>query len=116
MKIDMDLIRLLLLRVEDEGLVPELDRYTEEQRIEHMARCIEEGLVDGTIRSDEQGRADGTVANRLTWKGHEFLALARSEPIWKQALAKIKRAGGQATISVLEELLKKLLKQSVGLE
>jgi hypothetical protein len=115
MKRDMDLIRLLLLRVEDEGAIPDLDRYPEEQRIEHMALCIEAGLVEGTIRSDEQGRTDGTVANRLTWKGHKFLALARSEPIWKQALAKIKGAGGHATISVLEDLLKRLLEQSVGL-
>jgi len=47
--------------------------------------------------------------------GHEFLDAGRHETIWKQAREKIKSSGVQVTVSLLEELLKSLLKQSLGL-
>ena len=115
MKRDMNLIRLQLLRVEGEQLIPELEQFTEEQRIYHMALCIEAGLVHGEIRTDPKGFPNGTVAIRLTWAGHEFLDAARNETVWNKAKEKIKKSGVEVTISILQELLKKLIKDSIGL-
>ena len=115
MKRDMDLIRLQLLRVEDDGKPPDLATYTEEQKIYHMALCIEAGLVDGVVRKNEIGEPNGAVAIRLTWKGHEFLDAARNDTIWKKALGHIKKAGIQVTLPVLEEVLKKAAKDVLGL-
>ena len=53
--------------------------------------------------------------SRLTWAGHEFLDAASNDTVWKKAGEKIKQFGVQVTVSVLEELLKKLLKDSLGL-
>ena len=111
----MDLIRLQLLRVEGGTPVPELENYTEKQLVYHMALCIEAGLVDGVIRKGQVGHPNGTVAIRLTWKGHEFLDAARNDTIWKKTLEHIKKAGVQATLPVLEELLKKAAKKMLGL-
>lgn len=47
--------------------------------------------------------------------GHEFLDATRNDTIWKQSTDKLKQAGVQVTVSVLQELLKKLLKDSLGL-
>src|SRR5213594_1007924 len=109
MKRDMDLIRLQLLRVEGEQPVPELEQYTERQKTYQMALCIEAGLVHGIIRNSPTGYPNGTVAIRLTWAGHEFLDAARNETIWKKADEHIKNSGVKLTMSILEELLKKLL-------
>jgi hypothetical protein len=43
------------------------------------------------------------------------LDAARNDTIWKKASDKIKQSGVQVTVTVLEELLKKLLKDSLGL-
>jgi hypothetical protein len=112
----MDLIRLQLLCVEGEEPMPELNNYTEGQRICHMALCIEAGLVDGVVRKNEIGEPNGCVAIRLTWKGHEFLDAARNDTIWKKALGHIKKAGVQVTLPVLEEVLKKAAKELLGLQ
>jgi hypothetical protein len=115
MKRDMNLIRLLLLETEGEEPRPDFSDYTEQQRIYHSALLIEAGLIDGIIVSDAEGLPSGTVRRRLTWAGHEFLDAARNDTIWKQATDKLKQAGVQVTVSVLQELLKKLLKDSLGL-
>ena len=115
MKRDMDLIRFQLLRVEGEDPVPDLDKYTEEQQIEHMALCIEAGFVEGVIRRNSEGQPNGTVAIRLTWKGHEFLAIAKDDSVWKRACNTIKEVGGHAGSFLLEELLKKMGKEAIGL-
>ena len=111
----MNLIRLQLLRVEGEQSVPELEQFTEEQRVYHMALCIEAGLVDGVVVPDQNGFPHATSAIRITWAGHEFLDAARNETIWNKAKDKIKKSGVEVTVSVLQELLKKLLKDAVGI-
>jgi hypothetical protein len=115
MKRDMELIRLLLLDTEGGESQIDFGIFTEQQRIYHAAILIEAGLIDGVIRKDENGLPSGAVRLRLTWAGHEFLDAARNETIWKKAGEKIKQTGVQVTVSVLEELLKKLLKDSLGL-
>jgi hypothetical protein len=115
MKRDMDLIRLLLLQTEREEPVPDLSAFTEEQQVYHSALTIEAGLVHGRIMCDGQGQPRNTVTLRLSWKGHEFLDAARNETIWRKAAEKTRKAGIQVTVAVLEELLKKLLKDQIGL-
>lgn len=115
MKGDMNLIRLLLLETEGEGPKPDLCAYTEEQRLYHSALLIEANLVHGEIILDGNGQPAGTVPLRLTWAGHEFLDAARNNKIWHKAGQRIKKSGVEVTLSLLQELLKLLLKQSLGL-
>lgn len=51
----------------------------------------------------------------LTWSGHEFLEAARNDTIWKKAGEQIKKSGVDVTLSLLQEILKQLAKQSLGL-
>ena len=111
----MDIIRLLLLQAEGEAPAPDLSAYTDEQKLYHSALIIEAGLAHGEVITDGNGQPSGTVILRLTWKGHEFLDAARNETIWKKAVEKTKKAGIQVTMAVLEDLLKKLLKEPLGL-
>ena len=115
MKRDMNLIRLLLLATEGEDPKPDLLVYSEDQRLYHSALLIEAGRVHGQVIEDGSGQPAGTVILRPTWAGHEFLDAARSDTIWNQATARIKKSGAQVTLAVLQDLLKQLLKQSLGL-
>ena len=51
----------------------------------------------------------------MTWAGHEFLDAARNNAIWHKATERIKKSGVDVTLSLLQELLKQLLKQSLVL-
>jgi hypothetical protein len=116
MKRDMNLIRLQLLRVESGQPMPELEeKYSKEEQVYHMALCIEAGLVHGQIVKNHMGLPADFSALRLTWHGHEFIDAARSDTIWNKAEERIKKSGVEVTISVLQDLLKELLKQSPSL-
>jgi len=115
MKRDMNLIRLLLLETEGEEPKPDLGGYTEAQLVYHSALLIEAKLVHGSVLKESGGEIASTITSGLTWAGHEFLDAARNDTIWKQATDKLKQAGVQVTVSVMQELLKKLLKDSLGL-
>jgi len=116
MKRDMNLIRALLLEIEGENPKPDLSAYSEEQRVYHCALLIEAGLVHGSVLENQSGCPVGVVTMRLTWAGHEFLDAARNETIWKKAIERLKNVGGNVTLSVLEKLLEKLLKEPLGLD
>lgn len=112
MKRDMDLIRLVLLDTEGEEK-QDFSGFTEEQREYHKALVIEAGLVHGEVVLDEEGQPRDAALIRLTWKGHEFLDAARNQSIWRTAGERIKKAGIHVSMAVMEELLKKLLKESL---
>lgn len=91
MKRDMDLVRKILIAVEeseDENI--ELERLGDDlDRVHrHVALMKEFGLVDATIIPGGDGPEEKIVlcqVKRLTWKGHEFLEKARDESIWEKA-------------------------------
>jgi hypothetical protein len=115
MKRDMALIRLMLLQVEGEQPSPDLSAYSEEQQVYHSALLIEAGFTHGQIITGNQGEVTGTITLRLTWHGHEFLDAARNDTIWKKAGEHIKKSGVQVTMTILEEMLKRFLKEALGL-
>ena len=115
MKRDMDLIRLLLLKVEGEEQ-PELTGYTEDQRTYHLALLIEAGLVDGSVSFDASGFPDAVQTTKLTWEGHEFLDAARNDAIWRKALEKAKVAGATVSIAILKQLLARAAKDCLGID
>jgi len=88
MKRDLDLIRELLLQLEAAPACswPELDelsatleRDTETVR-EHLLMLLDSGMLAGTL-AEADNYGDYPIAQRLTWQGHEFLALSR-QTVW----------------------------------
>ena len=110
MKRDMDLIRAILLAVEDEpsSHAPEIEiqGYTQEQVGYHAELLKEAGFVELYNDSD--------MIRRLTWSGHEFLDSARDNTRWNQAKDKLNKAGG-ASIPIWIALLTELVKKQIGL-
>lgn len=87
MKSDMDLIRQILLHIEErDDLGFDFADYEQQMVAYHVRLLVEAGLlhavaltaIDGTIHL--QG---GRTA--LTWSGHEFLDAARDEGRWTEA-------------------------------
>lgn len=123
MQRDMDLIRKLMLLVEqhEHGFAPrdiEIDGYTEEQIGYHSWLLGDAGLaeaIDVTTRGSDSPEA---ALRHLTWAGHEFLDAAKDDSTWERAKQRLASAGKglqSVTLDVLKALLVDVAKQQLGL-
>lgn len=112
MKRDLDLVRHILLEIEAQPPGPPTFGVSAEGRsdaevLEHIALLIEAGFVDGQITQGNQGEPINCAIYRLTWAGHEFLANARNDTVWKKVLAQVKAKAGTVSVEVMKQLLTK---------
>lgn len=122
MKRDMDLIRGILLYVEEhDGMSTVTDRehfepFTERELHEAVHLLEGHGLVEANIQRSgtTPGGIYAAVVNRLTWEGHDFLEAARNETIWERTKAQIAEKGGGASFEVIKALLTAAAKDYFG--
>ena len=123
MKRDMDLVRAILLVIEENEAArvgqPEISKglkkmfpngptWRGEQLIEHVQMMKEADLVEANIVSTM--RRSTFTRLRMTWQGHDFIADARDEGIWKKA----KEKSGDMGLAVLKQVLAGLVKQAIS--
>lgn len=115
MKRDMDLVRSLLLQLEEHphGYPPddiEMDGYSEEEVGYHFLLMVEAGLIEGEEFSTIGSSSPSVIPTRLTWYGHDFLDACRDSKRWKKAQGIFAKLGGvtmDVAIKILSELLTK---------
>jgi hypothetical protein len=73
MKRDKELQRLLLIHVRDGIEPPELQNYSEEDRVYNSALLINNDFVEGQAIQGGSGQYVSTVMTQLTSKGHDFI-------------------------------------------
>ena len=119
MKRDMDLIRSILLTVEDDPSMigtryrayshSDFPGFSEAEIDYHVDLLFEAGLVAGMPDANPH-----PLINRLTWQGHEFIGSTSDPDVW----AKVKETTQgipDIAISVVWELAKAELKKKLGL-
>jgi hypothetical protein len=119
LKRDMDLVRKIVLAIEDHphGYAPDrldVEGYTQGQIGYHLYLMVQAGLIEGVESSNLESDSPGAKATCLTWAGHEFAAAARSEGIWAQAKKGIKEKIGSASMTVITQYLQSLAKSALG--
>jgi hypothetical protein len=119
-KRDFDLIRKLVLAVEDgpTGNVTEdleIDGYTPEQVGYHSYLIVDSGLAEGI----DMGAMGDTSPNwqiiNLTSAGHDFADTVRSDSTWNKATVIIKDKAGGVTLDLLKQVLIGVVKSGLGL-
>jgi len=120
LKRDMELIRKMVLAIEDAptGYAPDdlgLKGYSPEQVAYHAHLMIEAGLARGADTTHLGSSGPQAQLTSLTWEGHEFADAARDETRWKKAMKLVQEKGGSVTLSVLTEVLKTLMRTAFGL-
>jgi hypothetical protein len=72
----------------------------------HAELLIEAGLLKGeVVTSDSLGVPVYVRIIRLTWEGHDFVALARDDRTWQEAVAACPEGPDSVTFEMLRELL-----------
>lgn len=116
MKRDMDLIRELLLEIEEKhdgsGYQVNLDytnypKKTEDEILYHLVLLNEVGFIECA----NDFRQNGIIRN-LHWAGHDFLDSIRDDKIWAQTKEGASSAGG-FTVDILRDLAKGLIKTQI---
>lgn len=110
---DLDLVRAILLQIDrtsgldDSGRRGEISWETikdggyELSAIHYHVELLHEA---GLIRADEL--VPGTWwPERLTWEGHEFVDVARSEVLWEKVRQRVEASVGSAPFSLWRQLL-----------
>ena len=110
MKRDMEIIRAILINVENDkypygGLV-HLDEFSDETCGYHVALLFDAGLAEGRlIKSNSFGIAWASI-DRLTSAGHDFCDGIRQDTIWNKAKEHILKPGASYGLSILVEYVK----------
>ena len=116
MKRDMELIRQILLAVEERESRNEdlsIEGYTEDQVGYHCYLIVDAGLAIGTKVSGSDAKCRKYVVYDLTWAGHDFLDAAREPERWKKAQGIFNKMGG-VTLDVAKSVLTNLMTQQAN--
>jgi len=119
-KRDMDLVRDILLRIEEndfEGpdwrINSQFEGYSESEVMYHIGLLYKAGYIeaaDGSAASGEFYEPTG-----MTWEGHDFLDAARNQTVWNSAKAAAAQYGGPIPLEVMKALLIKGASTFLGL-
>lgn len=118
MKRDLDLVREILLAIENNEnavgasfVITEIPNRSQEEISYHVELLREAGLIEAKDFS-KGSRHYEWRPKRLTWLGHEFLDSARDENSWKQAKSKLEKVRN-FSFEVLKGVLVKLAERSL---
>ena len=107
MKRDLDLMRQLLLDIENRGAdcsvsaLRSSSNGQREERIRYHLRL----LIDACLLKEIDRTTAGIPCVRLTHQGHELLELVRDEPLWREALWACHDRTGSLSLTVVQDLL-----------
>jgi len=119
MQRNMDLVRMILMRIEDSPLgwaarPFEFAGYTPEEVGYHAHIMAEDGLIEAADVTTMHSKGPEAMPRALTSKGHDFLDLARDQQRWSRAKAIIGKVGS-APIAVWMKVLNDLLLKELGM-
>jgi hypothetical protein len=103
---DFNLIRAILLEAEEPGAHAfNFDEFDRRMVQNHLQLLIEGGFLTGSIMREGAGLSH-VVADRLTWSGHDLLALMKNPSVWQKARTQLLDKGGRANLDLIVAWLK----------
>lgn len=115
LKRDLDLIRRILLDIETQGESASgfaglsSDRHDAEAIQYHVQLMHDAGLIVADELVPGQWWPE-----RITWAGHEFLDLARSNALWERTKRDVESKVGAAPFQVVRDLLARRIGDELG--
>ena len=119
MKRDMDLIRKLLILIENNDDIKELvvpEDWNREEVAYHLKILDQVGYVENNTKW--AGNKPMWLMASLTWDGHEFLSSIKNNTIWERTKCEIKKTSlelGTIPLNVLKEFATRQIKDLLGL-
>ena len=119
MKRDLDLVRQVMAQIEALPAGPPVQYRTSEIEdpvlLAHFELAIAAGLVNGKIARSQGARGDVISISGLTWEGHEWLEMVRSQEIWNEVKTSLMAHGAAMTYELTKVVARQLLYARLGL-
>jgi len=112
MKRDMDLIRAMLLKAEEQPPygpftnMPAFPGHSDDEMRAHAELAQEAGLIEAEFMMV------GFFIRRLTYSGHEFLDAAREDKLWNKAKETVIKNAGTLTMEAMKTALAALMQKA----
>ena len=81
----------------------------------HLELLIDAGLVNGRIARSHGTRGDVISVAGLTWQGHEWIEMVRSQSVWNETKSAVLDHGAPLTFELTRAMAAKLLRVRLGL-
>ncbi len=109
MKRDMDLVRDILLFVEEAGSPVDIEEISLPKRnpdeVEyHVKIMASAGLLDASVSYGWDGSMVGACIDGLTWDGQDMLDAMMDARVWSKAMDAIRRNVGSTTFGVVKSM------------
>jgi hypothetical protein len=118
-KRDLDLVRQILLQIEALPAGPaaqyRMSEIEDPVLLAHLELLIDAGLVNGKIARSHGARGDVISVTGLTWQGHEWIEMVRSQSVWNETKSAVLEQGGALTFELTSAVAAKLLRVRLGL-
>ena len=118
MERDMDLVRSILLAVEEQCggseriQITSIEGHSSEAVLYHLRLLYEAGYLHcGKAISRFQGTT--YLIRGLSWEGHDFLDTVRSESVWRRVREKLAEQGGSTAIEPVKRLALEIAKSEL---
>jgi len=119
MKRDLDLVRQLMLQIEALPAAPPVQYRMSEIEdpvlLAHLEMLIEAGLVNGRISRSQGARGDVISVSGLSWQGHEWIDMVRSQSLWNEVKSAVLDAGGVLTFDLTRAMAAKIFRARLAL-
>jgi hypothetical protein len=120
MQRDMDLVRAILLKLEEcpHAFAPnpfEIKGFTKEQVGYHAVLMQQAGLIEAFKATAISDPSPSAIPLSLTWEGYEFLATAKNESTWRKGTSAVFAKAGAVGFELLKAVLTAELRKQIGL-
>ncbi|MEZ4698864.1 MAG: DUF2513 domain-containing protein [Rhodothermales bacterium] len=116
MKRNLDLMRHILLQVEEQGdpaepLIHALSLDDVDQHLvdEHVKLLIDSKMLEGEYKYTTNNRILFTAIRSLTSRGHDFLDNVRNPNVWNHIKERVQTTTGTASFDLIEDLSRQLV-------
>lgn len=113
MKRDLDLIRTILLELEESNFIGEIEGYAPENITHHLYLLEDAGLITQELYTNMYTQGCILDGIRMTWSGYEFLEASRSNTTWAKAKEMLLEKTGAMTFELCKTLLVQLAKNAL---
>jgi len=107
----MDLIRQILINIQDGKRNVLIDGVDEDTFKYHQALLVETNLVDGNVLYNNQTGTDipaTVMIKKITWEGHDFIDAIQDEDSWAKVKSHLIEGGKIITLETIKMAIKQL--------
>ena len=119
MKRDLDLVRQILLQIEELPAGPpaqyRMSEIDDPVLLAHFELVLASGLVNGKISRSQSVRGDVISISGLTWEGHEWIEMMRSASVWNETKSQLRDSGGALVYELTKAVATRILRARLGL-